>query len=204
VTSSTLLQGLHQISLLKTVPEGLKPRECKRVKLCKPLPVPYVPTKNEVQDEVAIARMQSLKIKTTFKKDTTLNFVVWQENRTRKAFLMHVTAVLDAIKKRGHVKDYETAAKEYEGAKKAVESAKAGLALLDRTGEKGKKSRKKRPRKARRMPLRRPQNLSQTPRKPRFIRNPVLGYPIITSPYHNHKLPSGSHLWLQPKNLFCS
>jgi hypothetical protein len=35
------------------------------------------------------------------------------------------------------------------------------------------------------------------------IRNPVLGYPIISSPCHNHKLPSGSHLWLQPKILFC-
>jgi hypothetical protein len=34
------------------------------------------------------------------------------------------------------------------------------------------------------------------------IRNPVLGYPIITSPYHNHKLTSGSHLWLQPKIFF--
>jgi hypothetical protein len=57
--------------------------------------------------------------------------------------LMHVTAVLDAIKKRGHVKDYKMAGKEYERAKKAVESAKASLALLDRTGEKVKKSRKK-------------------------------------------------------------
>ena len=129
------------MSLLKTVPEGLKPQECKRIKLCEPPPVPYVPTKDEVQDEVA--RMQSLEIKTLTKKATTLNFVVWQENGTREAFLMHVTAVLDAIKKRGHVKDYEMAAKEFEGAKKAVESAKAGLALLDGTGEKGKKSQKK-------------------------------------------------------------
>jgi hypothetical protein len=129
------------MSLLKTVPEGLKPRECKRIKLRKPPPVPYVLTKDEVQDEVA--RMQSLEIKMTIKKDTTLNFAVWQENRTRKAFLMHVTAVLNAIKKRGHVKDYEMAAKKYEGAKNAVESAKASLALLDGTGEKGKKSRKK-------------------------------------------------------------
>jgi hypothetical protein len=56
---------------------------------------------------------------------------------------MHVTAVLDAIKKRGHVKGFKMAAKEYEGAKKAVESAKAGLALLDGIGEKVKKSRKK-------------------------------------------------------------
>ncbi len=100
-----------------------------------------MPTKDEVQDEVA--RMQSLKIKTTIKIDTTLNFAVWQENGTCKAFLKHVTAVLDAIKKLGHVKDYEMAAKEFEGAKKAVESAKAGLALLDGTGEKGKKSQKK-------------------------------------------------------------
>ncbi len=129
------------MSLLKMVPEGLKPQECKGDKLCKPLPVPYVPTKDEVQDEVA--RMQSLEIKTTIKKDNTLNFAVWQENRTREAFLMHLTAVLDAIKKRGHVKDYEMAAHEYEGTKKAVESAKASLALLDGTGEKGKKSRKK-------------------------------------------------------------
>jgi hypothetical protein len=82
VTSPTLLQGLHQMSLLKMVPDGLKPQECKHVKLCKPPPVPYVPTKNEVQDEVT--RMQSLEIKTTIEKDTTLNFVVWQENGTRK------------------------------------------------------------------------------------------------------------------------
>ncbi len=129
------------MSLLKMVPEGLKPRECKRVKLREPPPVPYVPTKEKVQDEVA--RMQSLEIKTTIEKDTTLNFVVWQENRTRKAFLMHITAVLNAIKKCGDVKDYKLAAKEYEGATKTVESAKAGLALLNGTGEKGKKSQKK-------------------------------------------------------------
>ncbi len=100
-----------------------------------------MPTKDEVQDEVA--RMQSLEIKTMIKKDTTLNFAVWQENGTCEAFLMHVTAVLDAIKKRGHVKDYKMAAKEYEGAKKAVEFAKASLALLDGTGENVKKSCKK-------------------------------------------------------------
>jgi hypothetical protein len=129
------------MSLLKMVPEGLKPQECKCVKLREPPPVPNVPTKDEVQDEVA--RMQSLEIKMTIEKDTTLNFAVWQENGTREAFLMHVTAVLDAIKKRGHVKDYQMAAKEYEGAKKAIEFTKDGLALLNRTGEKVKKSRKK-------------------------------------------------------------
>jgi hypothetical protein len=72
------------MSILKTVPEGLKPQECKQIKLRKPLPVPYVPLKVEVQDEVA--RMQSLEIKTTIKKVTTLNIAVWQEMGLAKPF----------------------------------------------------------------------------------------------------------------------
>ena len=91
------------MSLLKSVPEGLKPRECKRTKLREPPPVPYVPTKDEVQEEVT--RLRNLEIKTTIEKDTTLNFPVWHENGMREAFLMHLTAVLDAIKKRGHFQD---------------------------------------------------------------------------------------------------
>jgi hypothetical protein len=46
---------------------------------------------------------------------------------------MHVTAVLDAMKKRGHFKDYDRAQKAYEEAEKAAESAEAGLALLEGT-----------------------------------------------------------------------
>jgi hypothetical protein len=84
VTSPTLLRGLHQMSVLKMVPEGLKARECKQIKLREPPPVPYVPVKVEVQDE--FARMRSMEIKTTIKKDTMLNFSVWQENGTREAF----------------------------------------------------------------------------------------------------------------------
>ncbi len=53
VSTPSLLQGLHTMSLLKSVPEGLKPRECERTKLREPPPVPYVPTKDEVQEEVA-------------------------------------------------------------------------------------------------------------------------------------------------------
>ncbi len=49
----------------------------------------------------------------------------------REAFLMHVTAVLDAIKKNGHFYDYEKAEKVHREARKAIESARAGLALLD-------------------------------------------------------------------------
>jgi hypothetical protein len=90
----------HTMSILKSVPEGLKPQECEHVKLHEPLPVPYVPTRDKVQDEVA--KLRNLEIKTTIKKDTTLNFPVWHKNGTCKAFLMHVTAVLNAIQKRGH------------------------------------------------------------------------------------------------------
>jgi hypothetical protein len=97
------------VSLLKSVPEGLKPRECKRTKLHEPPPVPYIPTKVEVQEEAA--KLRSLKIKTTIEKDTTLNFPVWHENETHEAFLMHVTAVLEAIKERSHFLDYEKAEK---------------------------------------------------------------------------------------------
>ncbi len=49
----SLLQDLHTMSLLKSVPEGLKPQECKHTKLHEPPPVPYVPTKDEVQKEVS-------------------------------------------------------------------------------------------------------------------------------------------------------
>jgi hypothetical protein len=53
VTSPTLLQGLREMSMLKMIPEGLKPQECEQVKLHKPPPVPYVPEIDKVQDEVA-------------------------------------------------------------------------------------------------------------------------------------------------------
>jgi hypothetical protein len=134
------------MSLLKSVPEGLKPRQCERIKLREPPPVPYVPTKDKVQDEVA--KLRNLKIKTTIKKDTTLNFLVWHQNRTHEAFLMHITAVLDAIKKRGHFNDYEKAEKEHKEARKAVESARAALPLLDGNGAKAKRSCKKKTKEA--------------------------------------------------------
>ncbi len=133
------------------VPDHLKPQECKCIKLRKPPPVLYVPEKGEVQDE--ISKMRNMEIKTQIKKDTTLNFPVWQENGTREAFLMHVTAVLDAIKKCGHFGDYENAAHKYQEANKAIMSARAGLSLLEETEKKQarrkKRSTKKSPRKVR-------------------------------------------------------
>jgi hypothetical protein len=44
---------------------------------------------------------------------------------------MHVTMVLDVIKKHGHFYIYKKAEKVLKDARKAVESARAGLALLD-------------------------------------------------------------------------
>jgi hypothetical protein len=125
------------MSLFKSVPEGLNPHECKQTKLREPSLVPYIPKKDKVQEEVA--RLRQLQIKTSLEKDTTLNFLLWQENGTREAFLMHVTAVLDAMKKRGHFSNYDNAQKAYKEAAKAAESAEAGLALLKGTSEKSSK-----------------------------------------------------------------
>jgi hypothetical protein len=52
---------------------------------------------------------------------------------------MHVTAVLDAMKKGGHFSNYKKAQKAYKEAAKAVELAEAGLALLEGTLEKSSK-----------------------------------------------------------------
>jgi hypothetical protein len=73
------------MSLAKSVPEGLKPRECERTKLCEPPPVPCVQDKDEVQEEVA--KLRNLQIKTSLEKDMTLNFPVWHKNGTQDAFL---------------------------------------------------------------------------------------------------------------------
>jgi hypothetical protein len=99
------------------------------------------PEKDKVQEEVT--RLTNLQIKTLLEKDITLNFLVWHKNGTCKAFLMHVTAVLDAIKKRGHFKDYDKAQKAYDEAKKAVELAEAGLALLNGISTGARKNHKK-------------------------------------------------------------
>ncbi len=140
------------MNMSKTPLDGLKARECKRIKLREPPPVPYVPVRDKVQDEVA--RMRNMEIKTTIEKDTTLNFPVWQENGTREGFLMHVQAVLNAIKKRGHFEDYDKAAWKYQEASEAITQARAGLSLLEeiskKTSKEKKRNRKKKPRKVRR------------------------------------------------------
>ena len=129
------------MNMSKSPQDGLKARECKRTKLREPPPVPYVPVRDEVQDEVA--KMRNMEIKTTIEKDTTLNFPVWQENGTREGFLMHVQAVLDAIKKRGHFDDYEKAAYKVREAEEAIMSARAGLSLVEDNVKKSAKEKKR-------------------------------------------------------------
>jgi hypothetical protein len=102
------------MSLAKSVPDGLKPQECKCTKLHEPPPIPYIPKKDKVQEEVA--RLRNLHIKTLLEMDTALNFPVWHKNGTCKAFLMHVTVVLAYIKKCGHFKDNDRAQKAYDEA----------------------------------------------------------------------------------------
>jgi len=41
------------MSMSKMVPDYLKPWECERTKLREPPPVPYVPEKDEVQEEIS-------------------------------------------------------------------------------------------------------------------------------------------------------
>jgi hypothetical protein len=60
---------------------------------------------------------------------------------------MHVQAVLDAIKKRGHFEDYNKAAWKFQEASKAIVSARAGLSLLEETVKKASKEKKEAERK---------------------------------------------------------
>ncbi len=73
-STSLLLRDLLTMSLAKSVPDGLKPQECKRTKLYEPPSVPYIPKKDKVQEE--FARLRNLQIKTSLEKDTTFNFPV--------------------------------------------------------------------------------------------------------------------------------
>jgi hypothetical protein len=61
ISTLSLLQGLHSMSLAKSVPDGLKPQECKRLRLQEPPPVPYMLKKDEVQEEDS--KMKNIQIK---------------------------------------------------------------------------------------------------------------------------------------------
>ncbi len=69
------------MSLLKSVSNGHKPQECKRTKLREPPPVPYVPTKDEVQEEVS--KLRNLEIRPPSRKIPPSTF--WCGTRTGPA-----------------------------------------------------------------------------------------------------------------------
>jgi hypothetical protein len=129
------------MSLAKAVPKGIKDRECKRFALRERPPVPYMPEKDPVQETVSLLkRDQSLK--TTIRVDTELPLPIWH-CRMCKAFLMHVSSALNAIKKQGTFKAYKEAHKAYVEQRKVAKQAKAALDLFMAPTSKGKKASKK-------------------------------------------------------------
>jgi hypothetical protein len=84
------------MSLAKAVPRGIKDRECKRFTLQECPLVPYVPEKDPVQETVSLLKSDQ-SLKTTIGVDAELRLPIWHCG-TRKAFLMHVSSALIAIK----------------------------------------------------------------------------------------------------------
>jgi hypothetical protein len=85
--------------------------------------------------------MKSLQIKTSIGKDTTLNFSMLNSG-TKEAVLMHMAAILDAIKKCDHFQAYKEAQALYAAKKEAAKQLKAGLSLLDGASGDSRKSTK--------------------------------------------------------------
>ncbi len=94
-----LVHALRTMSIAKAVPKGIKDHECKRFALQEPPPVPYVPEKNSVQEMVFLLKSDQ-SLETTIRADAELCLPIWHCGM-RKAFLMHVSSALDAIKKKG-------------------------------------------------------------------------------------------------------
>ncbi len=96
-----------------------------------------MPEKDPIQETVsALKSDQSLK--TIIGVDADLRRPIWHCGM-RKAFLMHMSSALNAIKKRGTFKAYKEAHKAYVEQHKVVKQAKATLALLLVPTSEGKK-----------------------------------------------------------------
>ncbi len=126
---------------MKAVVEGIKDRECKRFALQEHSPVPHVPDKDPVQETVFTLKSDQ-SLKTTIGVDAELCLSIWH-CRMRKAFLMHVSSALHAIKKQGPIKAYKEAHETYVEQRKVVKQAKAALALLMAPTSKGEKASEK-------------------------------------------------------------
>jgi hypothetical protein len=111
ILTPRLVQGLHTISLAKAVPKGIRNKECKRFALQEHPPVPYVPEKDPAQEKVSTLKSDQ-SLKTTIGVDAELHLPIWHCG-IRKAFLMHVSSALNAIKKWGTFKAYKEAQEAY-------------------------------------------------------------------------------------------
>jgi hypothetical protein len=86
-------------------------------------------------------------LKTTIGEDAELRLLPIWHCGTCKAFLVHMSTALDAIKKQGTFKAYKEAQEAYMEQCKVAKQAKVALAILPAPTSKGKKDSKKAPRK---------------------------------------------------------
>jgi hypothetical protein len=100
-----------------------------------------VPEKDPVQ-ETAFHLKSDQSLKTTIGVDAELRLPILHCG-TCKAFHMHVSSALDAIKKRGTFKAYKKTHKVYVEQQEAAKQAKATLALFTAPTSKGEKASKK-------------------------------------------------------------
>jgi hypothetical protein len=100
-----------------------------------------VPKKDPVQETVSLLKSDQ-SLKTTIRADAKLHLPIWH-CRMHKAFLMHVSSALNAIKKWGTFKAYKEAHKAYVEQHKVAKQAKADMSLFTTPTIKGKKANKK-------------------------------------------------------------
>jgi hypothetical protein len=100
-----------------------------------------VPEKDPVQETVSLLKSDQ-SLKTTIGVDAELCLPIYHCG-TRKAFLMHVSSALNAIKKRGTFKAYKEAYEAYVEHREAAKQAKANMALFTAPTSKGEKASEK-------------------------------------------------------------
>ncbi len=100
-----------------------------------------MPEKDPVQETVSLLKSDQ-SLKTTIGADVELRLPIWHCG-THKAFLMHVSSALNAIKKRGTFKAYKEAHEAYVEQRNVAKQAKANMSLFTTPTSKGKKTNKK-------------------------------------------------------------
>jgi hypothetical protein len=100
-----------------------------------------MPEKDPIQETVSAFKSDK-SLKTTIGEDAELSLPIWHCG-TCKVFLMHVSTVIDAIKKRGTFKAYKEACEADVEQRKASKQAMAALAILNAAVSEGEKTSKK-------------------------------------------------------------